>query len=264
MTIRVIGLGQTLAGDDGVGLLVLDELEREPPPGVELHRVSDAAALVELVQGAQRVVIVDAAVGAGAPGTVRTLQAEALADGEIAPVSTHGIAVGQALELARVLAGGDLAPTAIVAVAIEPPRGYVTELTPAVRAAIPRAVRAVLDLTRSSAMHESALARSVLDAVLDLARKNGATRVRRVVGQLSETEHLHAESIQFHFTAHAVGTPAEAAHLELDLVHVPARCRACAETYPPEHHVTLCPRCGSTDAELLGAVGLRIDSLDVE
>lgn len=113
-------------------------------------------------------------------------------------------------------------------------------------------------------MHESALARSVLTAVLDLARMNGGGRVRRVSGELSETEHLHADSIQFHFTAHAVGTPAESAHLDLKLTHVKARCRSCGDSYEPDHHVTLCPTCGGTDAELLGVVGLRIDSIDVE
>lgn len=149
MTVRVIGLGQRVAGDDGVGLAVLDELERAPPPQVELCRVSDAAELVELVQTGERVVIVDAAVGAGPPGTVQTLDAAALTDSEIAPVSTHGIGVGQALELAKVLAGGQLPPTSLVAIAIDPPKGYATELSPAVRAAISVAVRAVHDLTRS-------------------------------------------------------------------------------------------------------------------
>ncbi|MBI3205242.1 MAG: hydrogenase maturation protease [Myxococcales bacterium] len=149
MTVRVIGLGQRVAGDDGVGLAVLDELERAPPPQVELCRVSDAAELVELVQTGTRVVIVDAAVGAGAPGTVRTLDAAALADSEVAPVSTHGISVGQALELAKVLAGGRLPPTSIVAIAIHPPEAYATQLSPAVRAAISVAVRVVHDLTRS-------------------------------------------------------------------------------------------------------------------
>ncbi len=113
-------------------------------------------------------------------------------------------------------------------------------------------------------MHESALARSVLEAVLDLAKQNGAERVRRVSGRLAETEHLHADAIQFHFTAHAKGTVAEGAELDLELVHVQARCSSCRAVYEPDHHVTLCPRCGATDASLLGSVGLAIESLDVD
>lgn len=147
--VRVIGLGQRVAGDDGVGLCVLDALARDPPPGVELRRVSDSAQLVELVQGARRVVVVDAAVAAGPTGTVRTIEASALADSAVAPVSTHGVSVGQALDLARVLAGGELPPVVIVAIAIDPPNGYSTELSEPVRAAVPVAVARVRELTRN-------------------------------------------------------------------------------------------------------------------
>ena len=149
MVVRVIGLGQRVAGDDGVGLCVLDALEQDPPAGVELCRVADAAQLVELVQGAERVVVVDAAVAAGPPGTVRTLDAAALADSALAPVSTHGVGVGQALELATVLPGGVLPPIVSVAIAIDRPSGYSTELSGPVRAAVALAATKVRDLTRS-------------------------------------------------------------------------------------------------------------------
>lgn len=113
-------------------------------------------------------------------------------------------------------------------------------------------------------MHESSLARQVLEAVLAKAGSDGAARVTRVRGWLAETETLSRESIDFHFTALARGTVADGARLELDLRHVNARCLACSRTYAPEHHVTLCPACGSTEAELLGQTGLYIESIDVE
>jgi hydrogenase nickel incorporation protein HypA/HybF len=113
-------------------------------------------------------------------------------------------------------------------------------------------------------MHESSLARSVLDAVLRLAAEQGAERVLSVAGELSETEHLHSDAIQFHFDAHARGTLAEGARLALELVHVAARCRGCGARYLPEHHVTLCPECGSVEADLLGSPGLRLSSLEIE
>lgn len=113
-------------------------------------------------------------------------------------------------------------------------------------------------------MHESALSRTLLEAVLCLAQERGAKRVRRVVGELAETEYLHADAIGFHFAAHARGTAAEGAAVELALTDVGARCRACGTSYQPEHHLTLCPTCGGTEAELLGTPGLRIDSLDIE
>lgn len=109
-------------------------------------------------------------------------------------------------------------------------------------------------------MHESALARNLLAAVLARA---GGGRVRVVRGWVAETEALSPESLAFHFAAHARGTVAEGARLELELLRVEARCAACGDTYAPEHHVTVCPACGSTDAELLGRTGLGLRALEV-
>jgi|CZKU01.1.fsa_nt_gi hydrogenase nickel incorporation protein HypA/HybF len=113
-------------------------------------------------------------------------------------------------------------------------------------------------------MHESSLAKQVLDAVLAKASGEGAIRVTLVRGWLAETETLSKESIDFHFLALARGTAAEGARLELDRRRVDARCVACANIYTPEHHMTLCPVCDGTEAELLGPTGLCIESIDVE
>jgi hydrogenase nickel incorporation protein HypA/HybF len=113
-------------------------------------------------------------------------------------------------------------------------------------------------------MHESSLARQILAAVLARATAAGASRIRVVCGSLADSEALSAESLALHFAAHARGTPAEGARLELRLVHIAARCRGCGATYSPAHHVLLCPACGSTDATLLGESGLRIESMEAD
>lgn len=113
-------------------------------------------------------------------------------------------------------------------------------------------------------MHEAGIAHQLLTAVLARAAEVGATRVRGATGWIAETETLSAESLAWHFAAHARGTLAEGAHLELRLVHVEARCRGCGRTYAPEHHVLVCVGCGSTDGELLGQTGLGLETVDVE
>jgi hydrogenase nickel incorporation protein HypA/HybF len=117
---------------------------------------------------------------------------------------------------------------------------------------------------RSVAMHESSLARQVLDTVLHRAVSDGALRVRTVRGWVAETESLSPESLSRHFAAQAQGTKAEGARLQFELIHVEARCRTCGRTYAPEHHLLLCPVCGSTDGEQLGQTGLAITSIEVE
>jgi hydrogenase nickel incorporation protein HypA/HybF len=112
-------------------------------------------------------------------------------------------------------------------------------------------------------VHESSLARQILSAVLDRARRERAVAVRCVRGWIAETEALSAESVAFHFAALAAGTIAAGARLELDVRHVEARCMGCSVTYRPEHHMLVCPACASTDAELLGDTGLGIDSIAI-
>ncbi len=111
-------------------------------------------------------------------------------------------------------------------------------------------------------MHEAGLAKELLAFALARTEPERA-RVRAVHAWIAETEALSAESLRLHFSALARGTRAEGARLELRLVHVEARCTACRRTYAPEHHVLLCPACGSGEGELLGRTGLGIEALEV-
>jgi hydrogenase nickel incorporation protein HypA/HybF len=113
-------------------------------------------------------------------------------------------------------------------------------------------------------MHESSIARQILNAAVARAREAGAGRVRAVRGWVAETESLSAESVGFHFEAHARGTPAEGARLDLAVSRIAARCTACNTVYEPDHHVLLCPSCGATEAELAREPGLGVESIEVE
>jgi hydrogenase maturation protease len=142
---RVIGLGQRAGGDDGVGLAVIEALRlRGVPAGVELAAVAEASALVPLLSTAAQVVVVDAVLAAP-PGEVVELSPGDLAAGRAAAVSTHGLGVGQAIELAALTSPGGVSPDIrLVAVTIDRPGRAALELSPAVRAAVPRAVERVL------------------------------------------------------------------------------------------------------------------------
>jgi hydrogenase nickel incorporation protein HypA/HybF len=113
-------------------------------------------------------------------------------------------------------------------------------------------------------MHESSLGRDIVRLVVEKAREAEATRVKRVTGFIAETEWLNPEAIVFHFQAHAQGTIAEGAQLELATLWIEADCANCGIRYKPDHHVLLCPQCGSIDAKLSHEPGLRIESIEVE
>lgn len=134
---RVIGVGQEMAGDDGVGLAVVRDLARRAPRNVEIREVAEPSALVPLLEEGGRVVIVDAFLGRE-PGQVRRLSLAQL-DLERRPLSSHGLTVPQAVELARALAPNAPARVDFVGVAIDAVRGLASELSPSVAAAVTRA-----------------------------------------------------------------------------------------------------------------------------
>jgi hydrogenase maturation protease len=141
----VVGIGQPLGGDDAVGLAVAERLRTD---GIRAHAVGDGAALVDLLAGAARAVIIDAVVGAGPPGTVVHLRGEEL-EGQAAgatPVSSHGLSVAAAVATARALGGA--AEAHLVGVAIDPPRDAATSLSREVAAAVEVAALRVREILR--------------------------------------------------------------------------------------------------------------------
>jgi hydrogenase maturation protease len=98
----VIGVGNELRGDDGIGPAVVRALRRTPAPDVELVE-TDGHNLTELLAeaGAARIVLVDAADFGRAAGTWIRTNPEALLDGA-APVS-HSLGLAQALDLLAAL-----------------------------------------------------------------------------------------------------------------------------------------------------------------
>lgn len=146
MTARVIGLGARGAGDDSVGLVIVDELRALAPADVELVQVTEPSAVIPLLATSMPVLIVDAVVIDGQPpGMIVALDAGSVPP-DVRAVSTHGLGLAEALAMARLLAtSGGLAPSIrIVGVtidaAVEPGLG----LSAPVEAAVPRAVASVL------------------------------------------------------------------------------------------------------------------------
>lgn len=74
MRLRVLGVGNLLQGDDGIGVRMAQELSRRTwPPEVEILEVGTLGGphLVGLLEEAEAAVIIDAADFGGTPGEVR-------------------------------------------------------------------------------------------------------------------------------------------------------------------------------------------------
>ncbi|HSP80256.1 MAG TPA: hydrogenase maturation protease [Myxococcaceae bacterium] len=143
--LRVIGLGQAAAGDDGVGLAVLEYLRVQGvPEGVELLEAEEPSALLPLLETPARVVLVDAVLAAPA-GEVLELAPDELAQRGFSTLSSHGLGVAQAVALARLLSPEAVSPSIhVVGVSISRPERFREGLSPEVAAAIPHAASRVL------------------------------------------------------------------------------------------------------------------------
>jgi len=158
----VLCLGNDILRDDGVAWAIADALDEaasksptpnpQPPATVKRSALSGFYLLDELT-GWDRVLVVDAVrTGQHPPGTVLSFPFEAL--GTEAGPSPHAVGLPTVIRLGRQT--GVPLPSWIHIVAIEADdmESFVEGLTPAVEAAVPRAV----DVIRSVLAHAPALA----------------------------------------------------------------------------------------------------------
>lgn len=146
MQTLIIGLGNELLGDEGVGVHAARVLQRAGlPENVQVIEVGTAILdYLEYLENAERIIIIDAMKGDGLPGTVYRIP---LADcqGQACIASMHGF------DLFRVmaLAGTPVTPSATV-FGVEPENvKWSLELSPAVSEAMSFLVEAVRRESRS-------------------------------------------------------------------------------------------------------------------
>ena len=147
----VIGVGNSWAGDDAAGVLVVRIVRARAGDGVYvLEHEGEPTALLDMWQGARLAIVVDATSGGGPSGSVRTLDAthEPLPAG-FTGTSTHAFGLAAAIELARAL--GRL-PERLLVVGVEG-RSFAAGAhpDPAVQAALEPAAEVVLKLVADGA-----------------------------------------------------------------------------------------------------------------
>jgi hydrogenase maturation protease len=139
VTIRVIGLGSDLGGDDGAGLAVARRLREEGGHNLDIRMCSgDTASLLGMWEGSEVVLVIDAADTGSPPGTVHHFELEE----SLPPLtatrsigSTHKAGLADAISLAEAL--GRL-PARLIVYLIEGACFDVgAPLSPTVAAAVP-------------------------------------------------------------------------------------------------------------------------------
>lgn len=152
MRTLVLGLGNPILGDDAIGLRVAEAVRSSLPHDTAIEVDTDCwggLRLMERLVGYELAVIVDATcTGDHPPGTILRLGPDDMPTQRTA--SAHDVTLPTALRLAAEM--GLPMPREIVIWGIEAQNvlDFAEELSPAVAAAIPAAVRAVLDTVVSA------------------------------------------------------------------------------------------------------------------
>jgi hydrogenase maturation protease len=140
--VLVLGVGNPILSDDGVGIHVARELMKRKLPGIHVEELAASGLeLLDVVRGYDKVIIVDAIqTTKGKPGELHILEEKDF-EKSIHGSSPHGINIATALALGRKLVPKEM-PREVVFYAIEAEDLInVTErLTPKVAKALPKIV----------------------------------------------------------------------------------------------------------------------------
>jgi hydrogenase maturation protease len=138
----VVGIGNVLLRDEGIGCHVAHALESVPLPDVEIIDGGTCPDVLQLVADADKLVIVDAVEGGGIPGQIYRFRPEDVELEEKRGLSLHDMSLMDSLKLTQLWRG--MGETVIIG--IEPRElSWGLELSPELQEKMPQIIDVVLD-----------------------------------------------------------------------------------------------------------------------
>jgi len=138
----VLGIGNPLRRDDGLGIRIIEEMRRMP--GYDDFELIDGGTSPDLLslldESIKKLVIVDSLRGSGPPGTIYRLEVgqENITGGT---ASSHGLGV---LDTVSIMPKLGLKPPQIIIIGVEPEDvSHGLGLTPCIERMLPEIIRAV-------------------------------------------------------------------------------------------------------------------------
>ena len=146
--VLILGIGNILLGDEGVGVRVVERMrESDLPPGIELcDGGTSGAGLIDEIADRQKLIVIDAMQAGAVPGTVFRMCMENLLREEN-QLSLHEFGLSDTLAMASRLG---CAPLEVVIFGVQP--GEISlklSLSPEVSAIVPDLISVVLHEARA-------------------------------------------------------------------------------------------------------------------
>jgi len=142
--IIVLGVGNELLSDEGIGVHVIKALQKENslPPEIEvMEGGTDGFGLINIITDADRLIVIDSIKGGSEPGTLYKLDIEdAPGTPDLFKTSVHQIGILEVINLSSLI--GKTPKTTVIGVE---PKSISTgmELSEEVRAKIPRVIELI-------------------------------------------------------------------------------------------------------------------------
>ncbi|MDY6934701.1 MAG: hydrogenase maturation nickel metallochaperone HypA [Spirochaetota bacterium] len=115
-------------------------------------------------------------------------------------------------------------------------------------------------------MHELSIMSSILDIVTDYANRNNANRILSINLEIGELSDIIPHWMQQYFDIISNGTIAENAKLVIDKIPAFIRCVDCGAEFrlSGDDWQFFCPKCESTDVQMLSGREFTVKSIEVE
>jgi hydrogenase maturation protease len=141
----IMGLGNVLLQDEGIGVHVLRELEKQNwPDQVDLlDGGTGGFVLLSLFQEYKHLIIIDATLNNEPEGSIKVIRPKFAKDFPKS-LSTHELGLKDMIESAILL--GKVPDIFLIAISINPEQDMNIELTPAIKACIPAVVKTVQEI----------------------------------------------------------------------------------------------------------------------
>lgn len=146
----IVGLGNPILGDDGVGWKVAEEIKKQLPADSQVDVIClslGGLGLMEHLIGYDRAILVDAFASDDQPGSIMILKLSDLPNySAFHTASAHDTSLQNAIELGRSMGAQLPDDVEIIGLATKRVYDFGEELSPAIADAVPFAARIVIDL----------------------------------------------------------------------------------------------------------------------
>jgi len=145
--ILILGIGNVLMGDEGVGVHAIKELEKEtfPPNVTLLDGGTGGFHLLEYLQEYPRIIMIDATMDGKPAGTISLIEPKFATDFPRS-LSAHDIGLRDLIESTAVL--GELPKMYLITITIDSIQSMQMELSPEIEKQIPTVVEKVKEVLK--------------------------------------------------------------------------------------------------------------------